>query len=103
MKSVWPLRMRPYSASMGSLTLSSRSASAHTSSAVSTICAPAALKSLSEIAEPSPAPAWMSTSWPRRVSSATPAGVMATRYSLFLISVGIPTRMTAPRLAMLTT
>ena len=57
MKSVWPLRIRPYSASMGSLTFSSRSASAHTSSAVSTTCAPAALKSLSEIAEPSPAPA----------------------------------------------
>ncbi|SKT43593.1 Uncharacterised protein [Mycobacteroides abscessus subsp. abscessus] len=35
----------------------------------------------------------MITSCPRRVSSATPAGVVATRYSLFLISVGMPTRM----------
>ena len=54
------------------------------------------LEVASAIAEPSPAPAWMRTSWPRRVSSATPAGVMATRYSLFLISVGMPTRMIAP-------
>ena len=60
------------------------------------ICAPARLKSASEIAEPSPAPASMRTSWPRWTSSATPAGVIATRYSLFLISVGMPTRMIAP-------
>jgi len=88
--------MREYSCSIGSLTLSSSSASAHTLSAVVTISAPAALKSLSEMAEPSPAPAWMITSWPRRVSSATPAGVMATRNSLFLTSVGTPTSMVAP-------
>jgi hypothetical protein len=47
-------------------------------------------ESSSWIADPSPAPAWTTTSWPRRTSSDTPAGVMATRYSLFLISVGIP-------------
>src|SRR6185437_9188250 len=34
----------------------------------------------------------MRTSWPRRVNSATPEGVIATRNSLFLTSVGIPTR-----------
>ena len=84
--------MRLYSGSMGSLTFSSRSASAHTSSAVSMIFAPAAVKSASWIADPSPAPFWISTSWPRCTSSLTPAGVMATRYSLFLISVGMPTR-----------
>ncbi len=55
--------------------------------------APAALKSVSVIADPSPAPACTSTSWPRRVSAATPAGVMATLNSLFLVSVGMPMRM----------
>ncbi|MFC5125891.1 hypothetical protein ACFPRL_21775 [Pseudoclavibacter helvolus] len=43
--------------------------------------------------EPSPAPASMKTSWPCRTSSCTPAGVIATRFSLFLISAGIPMRM----------
>src|SRR5215211_1118477 len=38
-----------------------------------------------------PAPAWTSTSWPWSVSSRTPAGVSATRYSSVLISVGTPT------------
>ena len=84
--------MRPYSGSIGSFTFSSRSAASQTSSAVSTIFAPAAVKSGSWIADPSPAPFWISTSWPRCTSSLTPAGVIATRYSLFLISVGIPTR-----------
>src|SRR3954454_24510899 len=41
--------------------------------------------------EPSPAPAWTSTLWPRSTSSRTPAGVSATRYSSVLISVGAPT------------
>src|ERR1700730_402169 len=82
--------MREYSIGVGSLTLSTRSASAHTSSAVAINSAPAALKSLSAIAEPSPAPAWIKTSWPRRVSSVTPDGLIATRNSLFLVSVGMP-------------
>ncbi|SHV09365.1 Uncharacterised protein [Mycobacteroides abscessus subsp. abscessus] len=56
MKSVWPRRMRAYSGSIGSLTLSSRSASAQTCSAPLITCAPAALKSTSDIEEPSPAP-----------------------------------------------
>src|SRR5690606_12881886 len=34
------------------------------------------------------------TSWPRSVSSRTPIGVIATRYSSGLISVGMPTRIT---------
>ena len=44
--------------------------------------------------EPAPAPACTSTRCPRRSSSWTPEGVMATRYSLFLTSVGTPTLMT---------
>ena len=89
----WPRRRSPYSGGIGSLTLSSRSASAHTSSAVSARWAPTALNSVSVIADPSPAPAWTSTSWPRCVSAATPAGVMATLNSLFFVSVGMPMRM----------
>src|SRR4051794_7445409 len=46
---------------------------------------------MSSIALPSPAPACTSTSWPRPVSSRTPAGVIATRNSSVLISVGMPT------------
>src|SRR4051812_17805873 len=46
--------------------------------------------------EPVPAPAWTNTSWPRPVNSCTPAGVMATRYSLSLTSVGIPIRISPP-------
>src|SRR3954454_3684004 len=45
------------------------------------------------MAEPSPAPPWMRTSWPRSASSRTPDGVSATRYSSVLISVGTPTFM----------
>src|SRR5260370_36765164 len=40
---------------------------------------------------PSPAPAWISTRQPARVSSSTPTGIMATRYSCVLISLGTPT------------
>src|SRR4051794_2162333 len=40
---------------------------------------------------PCPAPAWMSTLWPARVSSSTPTGIIATRYSSALISFGTPT------------
>ena len=40
--------------------------------------------------DPTPAPASISTVWPWLVSSRTPAGVMATRNSLSLTSVGTP-------------
>src|SRR6478672_6600020 len=40
------------------------------------------------MAEPSPAPAWTTTSWPWSASSRAPDGVSATRYSSVLISVG---------------
>ena len=52
--------------------------------------APCASKSASAIALPSPAPASISTSWPCSTISRTPAGVIATRYSSGLISVGTP-------------
>src|SRR3954470_16528535 len=41
--------------------------------------------------EPSPAPDCTCTLWPRSVSSRTPDGVSATRYSSALISDGTPT------------
>src|SRR6202453_597520 len=85
--------MRWYSGSIGSLTLRIMSPSAHTSSAVGRIFAPAVMKSSSGMDEPSPALASMTTSWLLRTSSCTPAGVIATRYSLSLISRGIPTFM----------
>ena len=44
----------------------------------------------SEKPEPSPAPLWMITRWPRAASSSTPVGVMPTRRSLSLISAGTP-------------
>src|SRR3954447_2108538 len=43
------------------------------------------------MAEPRPAPACTTTSWPCSPSSRTPDGVSATRYSSVLISVGTPT------------
>src|SRR4051794_30978592 len=45
------------------------------------------------MADPSPAPRWMTASWPWSASSRTPEGVRATRYSSALISVGTPTFM----------
>ena len=46
---------------------------------------------------PTPAADWMRTRCPARVSSSTPAGVMATRYSSGLISFGTPTIMGTSR------
>src|SRR4051812_9516808 len=67
------------------------SASANTACASGRICAPCARYSSSAIAEPTPAPAWTTISWPCSTSSRTPDGVIATRYSSVLISVGTPT------------
>ena len=91
MKSTCPSRIRWYSSAIGSLTLRTSSAVSHTSSAVARIFAPAAANSSSVMLEPTPAPASTKTSWPWRVNSLTPAGVIATRYSWFLTSRGIPT------------
>src|SRR5207342_448127 len=68
----------------------------HTSAAPATISAPAPAYSASAIPAPSPAPISTSTSTPRCTNSVTPSGVMATRYSLFLISVGTPTVLLMP-------
>src|SRR6516225_5281980 len=45
---------------------------------------------------PCPAPAWISTWWPARVSSSTPTGIRATRDSCVLISLGTPTTSLSP-------
>ena len=91
MKRVCPSRMRAYSSATGSLTLSTMSAVPQTSSAVSSRVAPAAAYSSSGIWDPAPALLSTYTSWPCWVSSWTPIGVMATRYSWFLTSFGTPT------------
>src|SRR5512145_1287442 len=75
----------------GSFTLQTTSLLPHTSSAFSTISAPAALNSSSGIPEPTPAPFCTSTLWPDLASAATEAGMMPTRFSRGLISVGQPT------------
>src|SRR3954451_4786063 len=67
------------------------SASPNTAAASGRMRAPWASYCGSSIADPSPAPAWIRTSWPCSTSSRTPAGVSATRYSSVLISVGTPT------------
>src|SRR5438094_2785247 len=84
-----PSCSRPYSERMGSFTLSSSSASAHTSS-TEPIRAPADSYAASENALPSPAPVSTMTSCPRCPSSRAPAGVSATRYSSVLISLATP-------------
>ncbi len=53
--------------------------------------APAATYSSFGMADPRPASFSMTTWWPWRTSSCTPAGVIATRNSLFLTSRGMPT------------
>ncbi len=75
----------------GSLTLHTSPARDHTSAAVSRIVAPALRYSSSVIDAPAPAPACTSTGTWWCTNSRTPSGVMATRCSLFLISVGTPT------------
>src|SRR4051794_158771 len=69
------------------------SAAPNTDAASGRMLAPCDVYSASAIAEPSPAPACTTTSWPCSTSSRTPAGVSATRYSSVLISVGQPTFM----------
>ncbi len=93
MNSVWRGSSIATSTACGSLTLTTMSASANTAWASGRIFAPCETYSASPIADPSPAPAWTTTSWPCSTSSRTPAGVSATRYSSVLISVGTPTFM----------
>ena len=91
MKSRWSGRSIATSTGCGSLTPRIISASSNTDLASGRICAPWASYSESAIVLPTPAPAWMHTSWPCSVSSRTPAGVSDTLYSSALISVGTPT------------
>src|SRR5437762_5885633 len=46
---------------------------------------------------PCPALLWIRTRCPARVNSSTPTGIIATRYSSVLISLGTPTIMDGPR------
>src|SRR5690606_6856966 len=66
------------------------SAFSQTSEAFSTISAPAFLYSSSVKLLPKPAPDSTSTFCPAFTRSNTPVGVIATRFSLFLISFGTP-------------
>src|SRR4051812_19043944 len=93
---VWRGSSIATSTGWGSLTLTIMSEPPNTVAASGTIAAPCSTYSSSGIADPAPAPCWMSTSWPRSTSSRTPAGVIATRYSSVLISVGTPTFMDSP-------
>src|SRR5699024_7835751 len=60
--------------------------------AVFVITAPDSSYSSSLKPEPTPAFVSTNTSWPANFKLCTPAGVIATRFSLFLISFGIPIR-----------
>ena len=62
----------------------------HASVAVGTIVAPAATKCASSIEAPRPAPVSIKTSTPARSNSRTPSGVIATRPSDVLVSLGTP-------------
>ena len=96
MNSTWPGCIRSYSIAIGSLTFKISSACSQTSSELGAILAPAAANSSSVMDEPRPASDCTITSCPCRVNSFTPAGVMATRYSWLLTSLGTPTFMDPP-------
>src|SRR5919201_5409630 len=87
-----PSRSRSNSSGSGSFTLRTRSVADQTSS-TDAIWTPTASYAASGRALPSPAPASMTTSCPRRRSSTAPAGVSATRCSSGLISLTTPIRM----------
>src|SRR5881396_47148 len=85
--------MHGHSGSIGSFTLTTISALAHTSAGFGTSVAPAARYASSANPEPRPAPCSTSTVCPSPTSDSTPAGTSATRCSAVLISVGTPTIM----------
>src|SRR3989338_145393 len=91
----WPGRMRGHSGSIGSFTFTIRSALAQTVAASGAICAPAARYSASPKPLPCPAPVSTMTAWPSAASVAAPEGTSATRFSLVLISFGMPIFMCA--------
>src|SRR5881628_174545 len=89
--------MHDHSGSIGSFTLITISALAHTSAGFGTSVAPAARYASSANPEPRPAPCSTSTLCPSPTSDSAPAGTSATRCSAVLISFGTPTIMLAPR------
>ena len=93
MNRTWSFFMpsRGYSTAIGSLTPRIMSDEAQMSSGSSMIWAPVAMKSASGIDDPTPASFSTYTVCPAAVSSRTPAGVMATRYSSAFTSLGTPT------------
>src|SRR6266550_4517037 len=88
--------MHGHSGSIGSFTLTTISALAHTSAAFGTSVPPAARYASSANPDPSPAPCSTSTLCPSPTSDSTPAGTSATRFSAVLISFGTPTIMISP-------
>src|SRR2546427_505249 len=88
--------MHGHSGSIGSFTLTTISALAHTSAGFGTSVAPAARYASSANPEPIPAPCSTSTLCPSPTSDSTPAGTNATRFSAVLISFGTPTIMPSP-------
>src|SRR5256885_10830081 len=87
--------MHGHSGSIGSFTLTTISALAHTSAALATSVPPATRYASSANPEPIPAPCSTSTLCPSPTSDSTPAGTSATRCSAVLISFGTPTIKTA--------
>ncbi len=88
---ICPSRRCSYSSGIGSFTLRIMSASRQTSAAPATISAPLRSKRSCGMFDPVPAPSCSRTRWPAWVSSRTPSGVTATRYSLSFTSAGTPT------------
>src|SRR5207244_4481742 len=88
--------MHGHSGSIGSFTLTTISALAHTSAALGTSVPPATRYASSANPEPIPAPCSTSTLCPSPTSDSTPAGTNAIRCSAVLISFGTPTIIAAP-------
>src|SRR5712691_2648108 len=89
--------MHGHSGSIGSFTLTTISALAHTSAALGTSVPPATRYASSANPEPIPAPSSTSTLCPSPTSDSTPAGTNAIRCSAVLISLGTPTIIAAPQ------
>src|SRR5581483_54647 len=86
-----------HSSGNGSLTFTTMSDRVQIAVPSLTISAPCWAYCSSLMPDPDPAPVSISTACPPRVSSSTPTGVMATRYSSVLTSLGTPTIMSRPR------
>src|SRR5450759_2199257 len=87
---VWPGLMRFHSGSIGSFTFTTRLDAAQTASASCAICAPATRYRASLNPLPRPAPVSTMTVCPADTKASAPAGTSETRFSLVLISFGMP-------------